>query len=104
MIPVIAEPYNSDIDSAERALLDRLEEEIDGILDQVVESIAGTAGFEPIRDAALPGELRYLARRNFMGYTRSLRTQQAIDPAELEFVGERSAQRAREMIPLAATV
>jgi sugar diacid utilization regulator len=92
------------MDPVERALLDRLEQGIDATLDRMAESIAATVAYEPIRDAALPGELRRLARQHVLAFARSARGNRAVEPGELEFVRERATQRAREMVPLAATV
>jgi hypothetical protein len=68
--PATAEPGNSDLDSAERALLDRLEEQIDVIIEQIVESVAGTAGFEPIRDGA--GLKRLMHPQRFLDHVFGL--------------------------------
>jgi sugar diacid utilization regulator len=91
------------MDSMERALLDRLEQGIGAAIDRVADSIA-TAAYESIRDAALPRELRRLARQHVMTFARSARRNRPVEPGELEFVRERAAQRAREMVPLAAAV
>ena len=92
------------MDSLERALLDQLEADIGICLERMAESIAGTQAYEPIRDAALPDELRSLGRQHVMAFIRSARRNRAVVPSELDFVRERAAQRAREMVPLAVTV
>ena len=92
------------MDSQERALLDRFEAEIGPCLERAAESIAETPAYEPIRDAALPDELRSLGRQHAMAFIRSARRNRAVEPGELDFVRERAAQRAREMVPLAVIV
>jgi hypothetical protein len=92
------------MDSQERALLDRLEAEIGICLERMAESIVETPAYEPIRDAALPDELRSLGRQHVMAFIRSAHTNRAVEPGELDFVRERAAQRAHEMVPLAVTV
>jgi len=87
----------------ERALLDRLEQGIDEAIDRMAESIA-TVAYGSIRDASLPRELRRLARQHVMTFVRSSHRNWEVEPGELEFVRERAAQRAREMVPLAAAV
>ena len=92
------------MDLPERALLDRLEAEIGTCLERMAESIAATASYEPIRDAELPDELKSLGRQHVKAFIRSAHRNRAVVPGELDFVRERAAQRAREMVPLAVTV
>jgi hypothetical protein len=61
------------MDSLERALLDRLEAAIGTCLERMADSVAETPAYEPIRDAALPDELRSLGRQHVMVFIRSAR-------------------------------
>jgi len=92
------------MDSLERALLDRFQVGIDATLERMAESIAVTAAYEPIRDAALREELQRLGRQHVMAFARSVGRNRAVEPGELDFVRDRAVQRAREMVPLAVTV
>lgn len=94
----------SGMDELWLALVDRFEREFDAAIDQIIESITGSATYQPIKDGALPDELRRLARQHIATFIQAARRNQAVKPEDLDFVRQRAAQRARELIPLPAIV
>jgi sugar diacid utilization regulator len=92
------------MDNDRMAMLDRFEREIDAALPMIVESVASSDGFAPVRDSALPDEVARLARQHIGTFIEAERQHRSVKPGELDFLRERAAQRAREMIPLAAAV
>ena len=60
--------------------------------------------FGPIRDPALPGELRELARYFWVTFIAMVRAGQPPTADQFGLVRDRAAQRAREMVPLPALV
>ena len=93
------------VDASTSRLLSRLERRIKETSEAVAAAVAADAeAFGPIRDPALPGELRELARFFWVTFVSSVRAGQPPTAEQLRPVRERAAQRAREMVPLPALV
>jgi sugar diacid utilization regulator len=93
------------VDATTRQLLDRLEHRIEERVGTATVTIAADAkAFGPIRDPALPEELRVLARHFWATFIATVRTGEPLTAEQLRPFRDRAAQRAREMVPLPALV
>lgn len=93
--------------------MDDLAQEIlarfEGRADEIAEEIATCTvnevpGFAAVNDGRLHSEIRVLARRHLDAFLQTVRTGGPPSAAMLAEARERAAQRAREMVPLAAQV
>src|ERR1700682_2449204 len=93
------------MDEPKVALLELLERRLETSVDEAARALAAQSdAFGPIRDAALPEELRQLARQHWLTFLKSARGERVVGEADYDFARARAAQRAREMVPLAAQV
>ncbi len=93
------------MDASTRRLLDRLERRIEESSEAVAVAVAADANaFGPIRDPALPGELRELARYFWVTFIAAVRAGRPPSADQFGPIRDRASQRAREMVPLPALV
>ena len=85
-------------------LLERFAQAVETLLGGIVDSVVGSEGFAPIRDETLPDEVGRLARQHVATFVQAERQMRPVKLEELDFLRERAAQRARELVPLADAV
>jgi sugar diacid utilization regulator len=92
------------MESPKEQLLERLESQVGLELEQIARAITGTDDLGPKRDDRdLRQELRDLGRLHLQTFFCFVR-QGSLDISALDFVRDRSVQRAHEMVPLASTL
>jgi sugar diacid utilization regulator len=97
--------YHRLVDAITCRLLDGIERRIEERAEAASVTIAADAkAFGPIRDPALPEELRVLARHFWVTFIATVRAGQPPTADQLRPFRDRAAQRAREMVPLPALV
>ena len=93
------------MDGAKLELLELLEGRLEVSVDEAARALASRSdAFGPISDAALPEELRQLARQHWLTFLETARAERTPGQDEYQFARARAVQRAREMVPLAAQV
>ena len=93
------------MDEPKLALLELLAQRLEVSVDEAARALAAQSdAFGPISDAALPEELRDLARQHWLTFLETARADRIPGPDEYQFARARAVQRAREMVPLAAQV
>jgi sugar diacid utilization regulator len=93
------------MDGPKLQLLELLERRLDLSVDEAARALAAqTDAFGPIHDAALPEELRQLARQHWLTFLETARAERTPGTDEYDFARSRAVQRARELVPLAAQV
>jgi hypothetical protein len=93
------------VDDRTLGILARFESRADVIADEIAScTLAEVDGFRPFRDVRLYEEIRSLAQQHLQAYVQTARSRRSPAPEMLRGARERAAQRAREMVPLAALV